>query len=288
MEKMMPEKLDNLIKKEVILSNDIRENSIIIEDKVSVLFKEKKIENEFSSIIIYKNAVQCKLCETIAVSEHGHHFAPCRCTFNHADGGNGYLRRSGCHAHEVSICTYEEIKDNKEINLLIKEQLDKFNELKTIKNTRFLTENETRFKLISSFVTLLLTKESYINLAYSIEFFLKELHRNEQNLPKSLPQLTFRKFEVDFGERKTSYEHCDESSAIINYLFSNKYYQEEEFEDYKDRDWDNRNYFISKGIPKEELFKNLNISMEALVQYQNIFNISYDRYLKTKKSTYGN
>jgi hypothetical protein len=282
MENVMSENFKNLIKKEINLSNNIRKNSIIIEDTIKALLKEKDIKESFSNMLIIKNAIQCKLCETIAVSEHGHHFAPCRCTFNHADGGNGYLRRSGCHSHEVSICTYEEIKDNEEINKLIKNQIDRFTELKIVKNTRYITENETRFNVISSFFTLLLTKNNYINIFDAIEFFLKGMQENNQNLPNNIPQLTFRSFTSDFGDRKTDYKVCDEKSAIINYLFSNKYYKEEEFENWKDRDWNNRNYFISEAIPKEILFKKLNISMKTLEQYQQMFKISYDKYIKNK------
>lgn len=42
---------------------------------------------------IIKNAIRCKNCGDVIVSEHRHDFKYCSCKMVAVDGGNSYLRR---------------------------------------------------------------------------------------------------------------------------------------------------------------------------------------------------
>ncbi len=44
---------------------------------------------------ILKNAIQCKLCQSIIISKHRHDFVSCECGAVCVDGGHDYLRRVG-------------------------------------------------------------------------------------------------------------------------------------------------------------------------------------------------
>lgn len=45
--------------------------------------------------VLKRNAVRCKLCDTIIESKHTHDFVWCRCKSVFTDGGLSYIRRGG-------------------------------------------------------------------------------------------------------------------------------------------------------------------------------------------------
>lgn len=60
---------------------------------------------------IKRNAIQCKLCQTVVESKNVHDYVTCRCGHVSVDGGLSYLKRSG-YGNYIELSEYEEIDNN--------------------------------------------------------------------------------------------------------------------------------------------------------------------------------
>lgn len=62
---------------------------------------------QHKEVKIKRNAVRCKLCDTVIESKHRHDFVRCRCGSCFTDGGHSYIRRGGKLEHMESLTEYE-------------------------------------------------------------------------------------------------------------------------------------------------------------------------------------
>lgn len=65
--------------------------------------------------MIYSNAVRCRSCATVIISDHRHDYVTCPCGKVSVDGGRDYLKRATRNGGD-----YEELSDTDERRLEVK------------------------------------------------------------------------------------------------------------------------------------------------------------------------